>query len=374
LNGKPFNKKQTQQMTSKPQAVIIKIEDFDLTQLPEAHRDTKAPGFRQVLKDYLKADYNSAGYFADIAVDDECIRIEQDVDATEQSELALEALQRGNYPQGKAILESLLPKYPMNAVVLYNLGMVYSDEGNLTGAIELLSKATQVNPKHAHAWVALAVAYMRKGDQHKALEAAKTAFKVAPDDPYVLRTAGSLTAQAGDTRSALDMLEKAVQTVPTDSIALYSLAECLRADNEDMNRQRSDELYKKVIELAPGSPQAERAKDRRREFAYEGFRKSGELRPDAVMYCLDALQKFNTMSQRETAGVAMEAATLGQSGLEVNNPDKKYQLRTLPGHYSGLNVVCILHTAVQQIAPGNDSGFDVQAEYEAALKLFDQQG
>jgi tetratricopeptide (TPR) repeat protein len=362
-------------MTSKPQAVIIRIEDFDLTQLPEEHRNTKAPGFRQTLKYHLESDYNSAGYFADIIVDDECIRIEQDVDATEKSELALDSLQRGNYPKGKAILESLLPKYPMNAIVLYNLGMVYSDEGNLTGAIELLSKATQVNPKHAHAWVALAVAYMRNGDQNKALEAAKAAFKVAPDDPYVLRTAGSLTAQAGDTRGALDMLEKAVQTVPTDSIALYSLAECLRADDADKNRQRADELYKKVIELAaPGSPHAERAKDRRREFAYEGFRKGGELRPDAIMYCLDALQKFNTMSQREIAGVAMEAATLGQSGLDINNPDKKYQLRTLPDHYSGLNVVCILHTAVQKIAPGNDSGFDVQAEYEAALKLFDQQG
>lgn len=361
-------------MTSKLQAIIIRIEDFDLTELPKEHQDINAPGFRQALKDYLETDYNSAGYFADITVDDEYIRVDQDVDATDQSKLALESLQRGNYPKGKVILEALLPKYPMNSVVLYNLGIVYSDEGDLTRAIDLLSQATKVNHNHAHAWVALAVAYMRNGNPDKAMESAKTALTVDPDDPYVLRTAGTLIAQAGNNSEALILLENAAKAVPNDSLALYSLAECLRTDSTGKNRQRADELYQKVIELAPGTPQAERAKDRRRKFAYEGFRKVGELRQDAVMYCLDALQRFSTMSSQAVAGVAMETATLGQSGLEVNNPDKTYQLRTLPGNYSGLNVVCILHTAIQKVAPGKDSGFDVQAEYEEALKLFDQEG
>jgi hypothetical protein len=69
----------------------------------------------------------------------------------------------------------------------------------------------------------------------------------------------------------------------------------------------------------------------------------------------------------------IEAATLGQSGLDVNNPDKSYELRTLPGTYSGLNVVSILHTALQQIAPGNESGFDIQSEYDRALVLFGEE-
>jgi tetratricopeptide (TPR) repeat protein len=359
-------------MTSKPQAAIIRIKDFEITKLPKGHRDINAPGFRQALKDCLEAEYNSDGYFANITVDIEYITIEQDVDATDQSELALELLQRGNYQKGKVILEGLLPKYPMNAVVLYNLGMIYSDEGDLSQSIDLLSQATKVSHDHAHAWVALAVAYMRNGNLDKAMESAKTALKVAPDDSYVLRTAGSLIAQAGNNTEALIMLEKAAKAAPNDSIALYSLAECLITDSADKNRQRADELYKRVIELAPGTPQAEQAKDRRRIFAYERFRKVGELRPDAVMYCLDALQKFSAMSSHDIAGVAMETATIGQSGLEVNNPDKTYQLRTLPGNYSGLNVVCILHTAIQKVAPGNNSGFDVQAEYEEALKLFNQ--
>ncbi|MFI3187696.1 MAG: hypothetical protein QX198_17110, partial [Methylococcaceae bacterium] len=44
-----------------------------------------------------------------------------------------------------------------------------------------------------------------------------------------------------------------------------------------------------------------------------------ELRPDAVMFCLDALQRLSTLSPQEVGGVAMETATLGQSGLVINN-------------------------------------------------------
>ena len=347
-------------MTSKPLAAIIRIQDFDLTKLPKEHRDTNVPGFRQALKDYLESDYGSAGLFAHIVVDNKIIRIDQDSEATDQSELALDLLQRG--------------KYPKNAIVLYNLGMVYSDEGNLSGAIELLKQATQVNKDHAHAWNALTLAYLRNGNQDKAMESAMIALKLAPDDSYVLRTAGSLIAQTGDSKEAMILLEKAIKAAPNDSIALFSLAECLRANNASDDKERADQLYKRVIELSPGTQQAERSKDRRREFAYEGFRKVGELRPDAIMYCLDALQKFSTMSTQGIAGVAMETATLGQSGLDVNNPSKTYQLRTIPGEYTGLNVVCILHCAIQKVAPGNDSGFDVQAEYKAALELFDKQG
>ncbi|MFI3187695.1 MAG: hypothetical protein QX198_17105 [Methylococcaceae bacterium] len=64
----------------------------------------------------------------------------------------------------------------------------------------------------------------------KAIESAKTALTVGPDDPYVLRTAGSLIAQAGNKSEALVLLENAAKAAPHDSLALYSLAECLRTD------------------------------------------------------------------------------------------------------------------------------------------------
>ena len=107
--------------------------------------------------------------------------------------------------------------------------------------------------------------------------------------------------------------------------------------------------------MAPGSPQAEKAKDRLREFTFETFQKKTELRPEAVKFCLEALQKIHALSDKEIAGIAIEAATLGQSGLKIDSPEKQYTLNTLPGKYTGLNVVCILYVAVQHLSPRTDS-------------------
>lgn len=348
----------------------IKIDDFDISKLPKNCQDKNSGAFKTAVKAYFENDYGKSGLFATVKVDDEFIYVSQNKEPEEMLDSGIQLLQQGDYKKGKATLEELFANYPNNAAVLYNLGMICSDEGDLNRAIELLSQATKINTGHAHAWTALAVAHGRSNDLESAVKAANTAAQVDPDDPYVLRTAGTLIAQSGNHSRALALLEKAVKTAPDDPIALYSLAEFLRTSGVEENDNKSDELYERVIDLSPGTSLAAKAKDRRREFAYKGFRKAGDLRPDAVMYCLDALKKFSEMSTQTIGGVAMETATLGQGGIDIRNPDKSYKLRTIPGSYSGLNVVCILHSAIQKIAPGEDSGFDVQAEYEEALKLF----
>ncbi|MBD9362273.1 hypothetical protein [Methylomonas fluvii] len=65
----------------------------------------------------------------------------------------------------------------------------------------------------------------------------------------------------------------------------------------------------------------------------------------------------------------MEITALGQSGLDVNNPNKTYQLRAVPCNYTGLQVVFFMYVALTQVAPGQDIGFDLQAEYEEALRI-----
>ena len=353
--------------------IILKIEDFDTTNLPEDCRDKNQPSFKSAIQEYIERDYGKSGLFVTVEINNSLISVTQKKELENELEKGIVCLQKGDYKKGKSILQKLFYDYPNNSVVLFNLGMIYSDESDLNNAIELLTKATEIDNTHAHAWTALAVAQMRDNNIEAATKAANTAAQIDSNDPYVLRTAGTVIAQSGNNSGACFFLEKAAKLAPNDSISLYSLAECLRIIDIDKNRPRCDQLYKNVIDLAPGTPQAEKSKDRRRELAYKGFREVSELRPDAVMYCLDALNKFNDMTSESIGGVAMEAATLGQSGLEVNNPDKRYQLRTIPGDYSGLNIVCILHTAIQKVAPGNDSGFDVQAEYNEALKLFKNQ-
>ena len=95
----------------------------------------------------------------------------------------------------------------------------------------------------------------------------------------------------------------------------------------------------------------------------------GELRPDAVMYCLGALEHFDDMDQAQLASIMMELATLGQSGLPVNDHEKQFKLRLLPGEFSALQIVCMMHVGMKKIDTEVDSGFDIAREYEAALAM-----
>ena len=69
---------------------------------------------------------------------------------------------------------------------------------------------------------------------------------------------------------------------------------------------------------------------------------SGGLRPDAVMYCLDGLQKFRDLGDTKTRAIVYEISMLGRSGLDINDPSKKYSLRSLPGTFSGLQLVALM--------------------------------
>lgn len=353
-----------------PSTVFIKIADYDLSALPETCCDPNSPGFSDTLIRHVADEYAADGMYAKVSIEQDTLIIAEDLEAKAKSDEGLDALQRGVYATGKAIFEALLSEHPNNAIVLYNLGMVYSDEGNLGKAIELLSTLIRLKPDYAHGWVALAVAHMRNNQIIEADQAAQKAVQLAPNDQYALRTAGYIASKLNEPKAAA-LLENAVRASPNDPIALLALAENLMVTHkDDAIKKRVSALLRQVIDVAPGSKAAERAEEILRNITYDKFRQTGALNAQAVEYCLHALRTFQGMSPQEVAGVAIETATLGQSGLDVNNPNKTYQLRSILGEYTGLNVVCIMYVALAQVAPGQDVGFDIKAEYEEALRIF----
>ena len=98
---------------------------------------------------------------------------------------------------------------------------------------------------------------------------------------------------------------------------------------------------------------------------------AGDLRPDVVMYCLDALKVFREGGRTKTGADAMEIALLGRSGLDINDPAQKYSLRSLPGEFSGMRLVSLMYVGFQIIAPEQDAGIDLSREYAEAKRLFD---
>lgn len=60
---------------------------------------------------------------------------------------------------------------------------------------------------------------------------------------------------------------------------------------------------------------------------------------------------------------------MGNQGLDINNPDQKYRLKSLPGQFSGLHLLSIMYSAFRQIDPSMDLGMDFESEYKAAIEL-----
>lgn len=124
--------------------------------------------------------------------------------------------------------------------------------------------------------------------------------------------------------------------------------------------------------LDPGGRLGEIAEAGRNRITQVKFRKAGgELRPDVLTYCGNAIRMFEAMSKDEVQRITLEIAMLGAKGFSVNDPSKKYQLRSRSGDFSGLHLLCLEYVGFKIIDPTVDIGFDISAEYAEALrKLF----
>jgi hypothetical protein len=65
--------------------------------------------------------------------------------------------------------------------------------------------------------------------------------------------------------------------------------------------------------------------------------------------------------------LALELAMLGNKGLNINDPTKKYRIRGWSGEFTGLHLISIMYAAFQQFAPDTDIGIDLSKEYRIAM-------
>ena len=87
------------------------------------------------------------------------------------------------------------------------------------------------------------------------------------------------------------------------------------------------------------------------------------------MYMQKALETFAKMPTQQVGEIVMEIAQLGQSGLAINEPDKRYTLKRMPGHYSGLQLVSMMHVGFRMFDPNTDPETGLEHEYQMALSM-----
>jgi hypothetical protein len=102
---------------------------------------------------------------------------------------------------------------------------------------------------------------------------------------------------------------------------------------------------------------------------------SGEPAGQAAvtMYCLSALQYFESKNLDEIKKVGFEIAMLGRQGINPANSEKKYYLESMPGkEFSGLQLLVYMFSAFQVIDPFLDTGLNFKKEYEAAKEIHEK--
>lgn len=350
----------------------ITVEDVDKALLPADARTPGTDAFRVAVTRLIEKDYASFGGYVRIVVSDATIQVywRSDPKAPDPMGVALRKLREGEYEEGVRLLEYFRLQQPDNMEVLYNLGLALSDLGRLQEAEKHLRRAVVLAPTDTNALVGLGVALIRQGRSADAVEVLKHAVAQSPDNLWAQRNLGACLLKLGHKEEAEKCFRGAVEINPTDQQSVFGLAQALEANG---NPAEADPLYIKVIEMDSRSPVADAARDARSILAQTSFRgrAPGVARPDAVMYLLGALRKFGRMSRAEIQKIGFEIAIMGQRGLDTNDSAQKYRLQSLPGQYSGLHLVCMMHVAFQIIAPDDPIGFDLSKEFKVAKEMYD---
>lgn len=279
---------------------------------------------------------------------------------------ALELIHSGRFEEAKSVFEEILLEDPKDADVLYNLGMCFTEMGQPDKAIRVLTKSIEYNPEHSNSYVAMGYAYSKTGDIENAEKYFLEALKLDPNNSYAMRNLGGIYGKTGNIEKSILYLEKAYQINPIDPSTVYGLGYSYQ---QARDYERADQFYQKVLEMNAPSNVKELAKDGRREIAEVNLKSKG-LRMDAVMYMLSALQLFAKENESQVRQITFEISLKGRSGFDVNNPDKKYTINSLPGEFTGLKLVSYMYVGFKKIAPDQDIGIDLSQEYAMALQLF----
>jgi tetratricopeptide (TPR) repeat protein len=354
-------------------AYQLGFDDFDRRLLPADARTPGTDSFRAAVTSYLEGQYRDFGGRVHIGVDDARrlidVRWSPDPAGPDPEEVALDRLNRRQYAAAIPLLEVLRRHQPGEAKHPYNLGMAYSDLGQFERARSLLRESLKIDPTNANALVALGVAEVRAGDTAAAIAALTEAVRRDPDNPWARRNLGGCLAKEGRAAEAEPHLRRAVELAPDDPQAVFGLAQVLEAVGQPAE---ADGLYVRLIDQDLTGRIGEMAKDARRRLAQQSFRApTGPApRPDAVMYLLGALERFEKMTPAQVQQVGFEIAVMGMKGLDTNDPAQKYRLKTLAGSYSGLHLVCLMFVAFRQVAPQHSIGFDLAREYAEAERMY----
>lgn len=280
-------------------------------------------------------------------------------------------LQSGKITEAIPLLEALSKEDANSELILYNLGLAYSEIGEFDDAILRLKRLIKINPKHSNAWTGVGVAYQKLGNFEAALDAMTKAVELDGTNGYANRNLGAILMSKSRYNEALNCFRVARKYLPHDPQTLFGLASALQEIGDNDSIEEASELYKIIIQRWPASQVAELAQKSSTAIASKNLKQNaqGQIRSDVVFYISGALDLFKNISDSDMKNLIFEIAAKGQTGLDINDSEKKYTIKSLPGKFSGLNLLSIMYAGLKKIDPSIDVGIDFSQEYGIAIDL-----
>lgn len=157
-----------------------------------------------------------------------------------------------------ALLEAAVRRDSTNARAQYRLGLAYLDRDRPQEALRAFQVATRSKPDYLEAWVNLGASNDAIGHGSEARENYRRALALAPDDEIALCRLASSFYAMGIKDSAMAVLRETIGKHPRSHCSYFTLGVAF-ADG-GMFRE-AIAAWDKVSEFAPGSPEAESAKE-----------------------------------------------------------------------------------------------------------------
>lgn len=281
---------------------------------------------------------------------------------------AIGLLHRGKLAEGIAILESLYIDTPDDYDVVHNLGLARSEAGDLAGAIELLSHAAALKPDEPAPHSALAVAYARLNQLDDALHHIDLAIAIDPNNANTLQNRGAILSKVGRYEEAVSTLLSIGAAGDMIPEVQYGLGELYERMDDTKNAQIR---YQKVLTIPGNAPVREFAREALSRIASTTLhtRADGNLRMDAVLYMGAALDKFEKMDPEDVKILVYDIASTGLKGFDINDPSKTYTVKSMPGSFTGLQLVSYMYAGLKMIGLEKNAGIDLSQEFHVAQEL-----
>ena len=141
---------------------------------------------------------------------------------------------------------------------LYQLGIRYLDKDLNAEAVKVLTKAHELRPKDHRVLVNLGAADDALGQWHDAQAYYREALEIAPDDSVASCRLASSLYSVNQYGPAVDLLRKIIKERPSAYCAYFTMGVAFADAGIYKDAIR---MWRKVVELAPTSPEAISARE-----------------------------------------------------------------------------------------------------------------